>query len=310
MKRIAFAMLLLAGSAAAAAPAVCDGAVKAADRGNRQIPLRVRLPEGAGPHPVILFSHGLGGSVAAGTRWAEAWADAGFAVIHVQHPGSDASLWKGLKGVQAMEALKAGMTAEQYLARVADMRTVLDAVGSDLRVGRCTLAGLDKARIGIAGHSFGAQTVHALAGQRFRTPAGEASLRDTRVRAAIAFSPTPAPRETDELAFGAIAIPFLSVTGTEDVVPLSPGVKAPDRQRPFRAMPAGDKYLLVLDGADHMVFAGGEQRRSRAANDARTEKVVLEATTAFWRRFLAGQPTGGTLPPPADLGTNDIWEAR
>ena len=60
----------------------------------RALPLRLRLPEGSQRRPVIIFSHGLGGSVAGGAEWGEQWASRGFAVIHVQHPGSDESLWK------------------------------------------------------------------------------------------------------------------------------------------------------------------------------------------------------------------------
>lgn len=274
------------------------------------MPVRVRLPAGSGPHPVILFSHGLGGSLDAGTRWATAWTEAGFAVIHIQHPGSDSALWQGLKGREAFAALRKGMDAKQFLNRIGDVKTVLDAVGGTVQIGTCPLSRLDAERIGIAGHSFGAQTVQATAGQQFRTPSGLVGMGDARIRAAIAFSPAPARAEPDGSAFGKIAIPFLSVTGTKDEVPGITTVKPQDRTRPFQAMPPGGKYLLVLDGADHMIFSGGEQRRPATAADRRIERVVNEVGVAFWRATLNAARTQNALPRPASLGPKDRWLAK
>ncbi|WDA39634.1 alpha/beta hydrolase family protein [Erythrobacter sp. BLCC-B19] len=291
-------------------PRVCDGALPDPDNPERPVPVRVRLPSGPGPHPVILFSHGLGGSVEAGTRWATAWSEAGFAVIHLQHPGSDVSLWRGLRGQEALAALRKGMDAKQFIARVEDVKLVLDAVATPVAIGECPLSQLDSARIGIAGHSFGAQTVQALAGQQFRTPSGLISVGDPRIRAAIAFSPAPARAEPDESAFGKITMPFLSVTGTRDEVPGISDVSPKDRTRPFHAMPAGQKYLLVLDGADHMVFSGGEQRRPATSNDTRIERVVTEVSVAFWKAMLDPTPTPNILDHPAALGSKDRWMAK
>ena len=41
------------------------------DARQRDIPVRIRLPQSSAPVPAILFSHGLGGSVGGGTEWAE-----------------------------------------------------------------------------------------------------------------------------------------------------------------------------------------------------------------------------------------------
>lgn len=313
---VAAALALVSGPLAPAeadrpdAGLVCDGALQDAERAQRQIPLRVRLPAGEGPFPVILFSHGLGGSLDAGTRWAEAWTAAGFAVVHLQHPGSDASLWKGLKGKEALAALRKGMDAKQFIARVADVKTVLDAVGSPMMVGNCSMTLLDAGRIGMAGHSFGAQTVQAVAGQQFRTASGLFSVTDPRIKAAIAFSPAPAIGEPDDSAFGKIAIPFLSVTGSKDALPGLTKVTPKDRTRPFHAMPPGGKYLLVVDGADHLIFSGGEQRRAPTSTDRRTELIVAETTARFWLANLASPNAQGSLAAPATLGPKDVWLAR
>lgn len=299
-----------ADQASVGEPLVCDGAIIDGARENRRIPVRVRIPAGSGTHPVILFSHGLGGSVDAGTIWATAWVDAGFAVVHVQHPGSDASLWQGLRGAQAQAALRKGMGADQFLARIADVRIVLDRIGSTAGVGACAFGRLDADQIGIAGHSFGARTVQALAGQQFRTPSGLVGMADPRIKAAIAFSPAPPTREPDETAFGKITIPFLSITGTRDMVPQVSPVTPADRIRPFRAMPEGEKFLLVVDGADHMVFSGGEERRRATADDNRTGQLVEEATVSFWKAFLTSGGQTPHIPAPPSLGEKDIWQSR
>lgn len=305
----ALAIVLLALSTGAGAATVCNGTLVDNERGDRALPVRVRLPDGDRPVPVILFSHGLGGSVDAGTRWAEAWVKAGFAVIHLQHPGSDAQLWRGLAGAQAFDALRKGMTAQQFIARAADVHFVLDALASNKGIGECAFSRLNLDHIGIAGHSFGAQTVQAVAGQRFGSAGGSAPLADRRIRAAIAFSPSPSANDPDALAFGGITMPFLSVTGTADAVPMLTGVTPADRQRPFRAMPAGNKYLLVLAGADHLVFAGGEMRRPSTANDRRVESVVEQVTTHFWQNALLASGKE-PLALPLGLTGDDFWIAR
>ncbi|NML06289.1 dienelactone hydrolase [Sphingomonas sp. G-3-2-10] len=263
---------------AVAAPVVCDATWHDAQR-NRDVPIRVRMPGGSGKAPVILFSHGLGGSVEAGKAWGIAWAEAGFIVIHLQHPGSDGPAVRDA-GAQA------AMAPQQLIARVGDVGFAIDEIGKHPRVGACDLARADTTKIGMSGHSFGAHTTQAVAGQRF---ARGSSIADPRIRAAVAFSPAPPMRGpgTDTDAFGAIAIPFFSLTGGEDEVALTP-VKAADRQRPYRAMPAGGKYLLVLDGANHAAFGGQDFSSHGTAPDSHVRPIVIRLTTLFWRWTLMG----------------------
>jgi predicted dienelactone hydrolase len=138
----------------------------------------------------------------------------------------------------------------------------------------------------MSGHSFGAHTTQAIAGQRFPI-AGIAA--DPRVKAAIAFSPSPPMRASDDSAFGAIAIPFFSITGTEDIAPIVPNITPKDRERPFRAMPPGGKYLLVLEGANHMMFNAQDGLRGPASTATpHIRDTVIMATTLFWRWALRG----------------------
>jgi predicted dienelactone hydrolase len=263
------------------------------------------MPAGNARAPVILFSHGLGGSVDAGTIWGQAWAEAGFIVIHLQHPGSDGP------AVRAV-GFRGAMEAEQLIARAGDVRFVLDAVGRHPKAGDCDLARADEARIGMSGHSFGAHTTQAAAGQRFGVRG--AGLADTRVTAAIAFSPSPStqPGANDVDSFGGITIPFFSLTGSLDAVPQLTAVTAADRQRPFRAMPPGGKYLLVLDGANHAAFGGLDYAPRGPALDSHVRPIIIRLTTLFWRWTLMGDAAAKAELDrgAAIVGPEDRFEIR
>ena len=292
MKRLsAFAALLVAAPAFAAP--VCDG-ILPDPKQQRDIPIRVRMPEGVSARaPVILFSHGLGGSVEAGTAYAKAWAKAGFLVIHVQHPGSDTGVWKD--SAKPKQALTGTANGRQLMARVADMGRAADAVQARIRIGPCDLAIGDVARLGAAGHSFGAHTVLALAGQSFG-PLG-ARGRDPRFRAVAALSPI-APRNDGAnapAAFGGIPIPVLAATGSEDDSPFANGKGLAEitaaRAAVFTALPpsrTGQASIgLWLAGADHADFSGGGGRAG-ARPDAHATAVLSAATTAFFTANLGG----------------------
>lgn len=297
-------------------PPPCDAAWHDAARA-RDVPVRIRLPAGVARAPVVLFSHGLGGSIAGGTTWGRAWAAAGIAVIHVQHPGSDTPVYAGT-GTAAERAARVrdGASGRQLLARIADVGFVVDEAGRRPREGRCDLARLDLTRLGIAGHSMGAWTASAIAGQRFP---GGTSFGDARFRAAIAFSPSAQPGVNPALSFGAIAIPFLAITGSEDGAPAT----APPDQRaaalaarrvPWDAMPGGGKYLLIFAGADHMVFSGNTARPPRPA-DAHVTAVTALATTRFWQAQLLGDTAAARwLAAPeglrASLAAGDSFEEK
>jgi predicted dienelactone hydrolase len=290
--------------AASPAAVVCDVAWRDASR-DRELPVRIRLPAGSEAVPVILFSHGLGGTVEAGTDWAVAWVEAGLAVVHLQHPGSDASVWQGQRPGGRLPAMQEAMTSGQLTQRALDVRFVLDRIAAGAMAGEvagetpgeapgeapretpggCDLRRLDLGRVGVSGHSFGARTAQLAAGQRLLPRAGGDSFREPRVRAAVAFSPAPpqGPEALQRAAFAGVELPFFSITGTRDEVPALNDVAPEQRLLPHRFMPAGGKHLLVFDGADHAAFSGQARLRQR---DPHVTRVVIAATTAFWRATL------------------------
>ncbi len=268
---------------------------------DRALPLKIRVPEDAGSLPLVIFSHGLGGSREGGKAWGEHWSAHGYLVIHVQHPGSDETLWRGPVQGQNQgtpkQRLARGATAEQLLGRVDDVRFVLDeitrqqaTVGAPAWVKRADLT-----RVAMTGHSFGALTTMSLAGVRYPGPIK--SLAEPRIAAFIAFSPSvQGLKRSWPERYGEMARPFLSVTGTLDGDVMSTGANAKNRAALFDAQSTGDKYRVIFEGGDHAVFGGGNWRDgawmsavtgdSENVTNAATAVVIREHTQHITLQFL------------------------
>ena len=251
------------------------------------LPVIGKADEATSTFPVVLFSHGLGGSREGGKRWAEHWASHGYVVVALQHAGSDESLWKGAPPREIAGKMKAGMTLSNLTLRIDDVHFVIDEIMRRTEAGEVAFANADPKQLGMSGHSFGAQTTLAVAGQKSPT-AITVNVIDKRIRSAIAFSPNARNQNALPRQFGDIKPPFFSITGTEDGSILDDGTKPEQRRLPFENMPAGQKYLAVFDGGDHMVFGGHGfgLRRPETARDKKIQLDVMAATLAFWNATL------------------------
>jgi len=202
---------------------------------NRDIPIRVYLPANTTPEPVVLFSHGLGGTRAGSVFLGEHWAARGYVAVFLQHPGSDDSVWKGKPVSERMRAMKQAASLDNFLLRVQDVPAVLDqleiwnADKTNLLAGR-----LDLNKVGMSGHSFGAVTTEAVSGEA--SPMGGQTFTDPRIRAAIAFSASSPKSGSAAKAFGSVKIPWLLMTGTKDVTPIGDQDVA-SRRAVFPALP-------------------------------------------------------------------------
>lgn len=296
------AALALAGAASFAAPAGSPAPQAGAQveaqlaewkdaKRARVVPVKILTPAGEGePLPVILFSHGLGGTREGGAAWGRHWAAHGFIVVHLQHPGSDESLWADRRGqpAEAFKALKSGATLAQFRARIEDVKFALDEMARRKAEGDRTMRRADLSRVGMSGHSFGSQTTLALAGQRFvRASGAEPLLLEPRVKAALALSPSSRSRARPlEWQFGSIRIPVLCITGTRDGDLIGDGMTPEARAKPFEHMPPPGKYLAVFEGGDHRVFGGQEMRGTATGRNARIQDDVKALSLAFWNAHL------------------------
>lgn len=295
-KCCAFLVGLLFVTTVQAVPLVLDVDWKDSAR-ERTLPLKIRIPDGDARVPLVIFSHGLGGSRDGGKAWGEHWSANGYLVIHVQHPGSDELLWKGPGEGVPKQRLARGATPEQLLGRVDDVRFVIDEVDrlQSKSDAPAWAKRIDLSRLAMTGHSFGARTTMALAGERFPGPIK--SVVDTRITAFIAFSPTVqgAKRSWAE-RYSAMGKPFLSVTGAIDGDVMGTGSNPKNRAAVFDAQSAGDKYRVIFADGDHSVFNGGSVREAawlnrvtgedHASTSAATAKLIHDKTSVITLKFL------------------------
>jgi dienelactone hydrolase len=276
---------------------------------DRTLPVRVYLPEKGKPAPVILFSHGLGGSRDNSPYLGEHWAKRGYAVVYIQHPGSDESVWKNAPQPGRMGAMKEAASGKNLILRAKDIPATIDALTAWNSVKDHPLHGrLDLKHIGMSGHSFGAVTTQAVAGQSMG--GGRVSFSEPRVTAAVMFSPSPPKLGDPAAAFGTIKIPCLLMTGTLDTSPIG-NTGAEDRLRVYPFLTNVPAWQVVFDKATHMSF-GDRDLMGKSEKENRYHAPILALTTAFWDAELKKDPAAKSwLNGPgakAALTSQDKWE--
>ena len=278
---------------------------------SRDIPILVYLPRATTPAPVVLFSHGLGGSREMGAFLGEHWARRGYAAVFLQHPGSDVDVWQGKPRGQGMASLVSAASAQNFLLRLRDVTAVLDQLGRWQSASGHALRGrLDMARIGMSGHSFGAITTQAVSGQSF--PAGVINA-DPRIKAALPMSPSTPQRGAASSAFAAVKIPWLVMTGSLDNSPIG-NASAASRRGVFAALPPPSKYELVLEGAEHSAFTDRALPGDKAPRNPNHHRAVLALSTAFWDAYLRADGAARTWldgdGPRTVLQPRDVWSSK
>ncbi len=261
---------------------------------DRQVPAKLYFPKiGNGSFPVIIFSHGLGGSREHYEYLGRHWAGCGYVSVHLTHLGSDDSLWKNVPVAERGNALKKGAAnLKNALDRPPDVQFALDEI-TRMNVDDASplKSRLDLSAMAVAGHSFGGYTALAVSGQTFMLPLMQTKrYHEPRIRAAIQMSaPAPTIRRNLDEAFGSITIPIMHMTGTKDFLELLPQTTAEDRRIPFDHMSHAETCLVNFIDGDHFIFSGREGlpgAAERKEQDAVFHRLILASTTAFWEAYL------------------------
>jgi predicted dienelactone hydrolase len=257
---------------------------------NRQIPLRIYLPKAPGLiSPVILISHGIGGSKTTGNWVGKFLAGHGYICIFMTHYGSDTSLLDISVGLQEnikrlQESLKDPNNTINRPLDITKSLHWLEETGSNLPVlkGR-----MDLKSIGLTGHSFGAFTTLAVAGGYAETSRKQygRTFSDLRPRAFLAMSPPGPPPGVDPTPiFNEISRPTLIMTGSNDLDPIAqPPRPADSRMEAYKFMPAGDKYALWIEGAHHHTFGDGRPGQTIDPFARRISRILC---LAFFDAYL------------------------
>jgi dienelactone hydrolase len=262
------------------------------DARNRDVPYKLYFPTGVDEKvPVIIWSHGLGGSRDGAGFIARFVASHGYVVLNIQHAGTDSSLWEGKPGHPWDNIRKANIPRQASLDRFADVPFVLDHLNDIAAAHAEAGAVMDMDVIAMSGHSFGSLTTQVMAGQLFpRDGKGDlASMKEARFRAGILYSPVPIPHLTDAdpaVLYGPIALPLFHMTGTDDASPVEKFGFA-ERLAVFENSKA-ERHLLVLKDGDHMVYNGSRGQLEENPKRRVHEDIIKVASVVYWDAYLKG----------------------
>lgn len=270
-------------------------------RRDKELEIAVHYPVGTGgpdksARPLIVFSHGAFGSKDAYEPLVNHFVSHGYVCIQPTHEDSLQLLMRSRQARGQSQRL-AHMRQEfsdfkarsfaNWRSRPLDITFILDSLAEIER----QIPGLtiDRNRIGIGGHSFGAHTAQVIGGT---VTGGSTEFEDARPRAVLLLSP-----QGIEPGFGGSALtedswksfkrPMLTITGT-----LDKGRHGDDyrwRLDPFKYSPKGDKFLVVIEDAQHGLGGISTRRfpQSGPENPAMLD-AVKAASLAFFDAYLGG----------------------
>jgi len=277
------------------------------------------------PHPVVLFSHGYGGTRLQNIYLCEHLASHGFVVAAPDHVGN--TFAELINVANAVSSIDSARVRPRDLSRTLDVLLErADRWPDDLLA-----FAADQTRVGVAGHSFGGFTAFRIAGATVDMAAADAacaadpdnilcdgypgdepfpaSARDERVIAALPQAPGGAlVFEPD--GYSTVTVPTMIQAGTTDAT--TP--YAPEAQAPYAQL-AAPAYLLTIEDAGHFTFSdmcllmdliGLEDEAfddgCSAANIPSEEahRTLNRFATAFFKVYVAGDDSyGDHLQNPA-----------
>jgi predicted dienelactone hydrolase len=244
-----------------------------------EIEARVQFPQEGTKLPLVVFSHGFGADRTSFTTIAQHWAEHGYVVVSPSHmdgfgksKDKGAALPKG--GLPALMA-NAVLKIEN---RVGDITFVLDSLDQIISQVPALKDRVDPSRVGVSGHSLGAYTTMLVGG--VTADIGEVkqrSFKDARVRCILPISGQGTGQQgLTEASWATLTIPMLTMTGSLDK---GAGGQGPAwKMEPYKFSPAGDKFLVFIEGANHVSFGG--------AKPGGITDAVKTVTLAFWNAYL------------------------
>jgi predicted dienelactone hydrolase len=226
--------------------------------GSEPVDIRLLVPIQAGSFPLVFYFPGLGESPDGGLAWRQFWAEAGYAVLSAQPARYGTAVWSSDRAHVGdfLDIAKDAFAAPSLATRTELARGLLDETWRRRRGMRDPALGrIDMSRVAVAGYDLGAQTAMMIAGENVQ---GVESLQMPEgVKCVVALSPYADFSGMGlESNFSSIRLPVLSITSSQDTDAYGLVKSAAVRRAPYQYMPPSEKYLLVLSGAPHSLFAG------------------------------------------------------
>jgi 3-dehydroquinate dehydratase type II len=237
----------------------------------------LRIPEGAGPHPVVALLHG--------GFWRDAWTRDTLDGVAVDLTRRGYATWN-------LEYHRVG-DGGGWPATLEDV-----AAGIDVLAELASSYPLDTARVAVAGHSAGGQlALWAAARHRF-SAGGRGAAPVVRPVAVLALAPVTDLIEAHWEGVGNGAVEaFLRRTPTD-------GMERYERSSPLELLPIGVPQVVVHGTADDEVPVDMSRRYAEAADG---EVSYLELTTGHYELIDPADPAwataadafAGVMPPAA-----------
>jgi|HubBroStandDraft_6_1064221.scaffolds.fasta_scaffold18765_5 predicted dienelactone hydrolase len=256
---------------------------------DKDLHVRVFYPNDPGPYPVIVFSHGAGGSQSCCDELTRHWATYGYVTLQPTH--DDSTVQRRNAGEEDINFLVAVRDALKkpalWQSRPRDISFVLDSLPVLQKRVPALSGKMDVEHIGVGGHSMGAFTADAIAGALVDLPNHPATnFADSRVKAVVLLSPQgPGEFGLADHSWDHVALPLLSMTGSLDLGAENHG---PDWKKiPFERSQPGAKYHVFIEGANHMSFINAKTLLpGRTAQGDSILGFTNSASLAFWDAYL------------------------
>ena len=259
---------------------VIDNHVLPAESDQRGLRARIAFPQGEGPFPLVVFSHGFACYRESYSGLTDHWASHGYVVVQPEHPDCPTSPTR----------LRPQDATRIHYIRISDVERVLDALFAPGEEIPGLTGNIDYGRKVMAGHSFGGMIAQIIWGQPLKDPEGSGTVSHALdFDAAIVMSgPGPMPQMADG-AFTGMRGPMLVSGGTRDTRNAGDGVIYPWEWRllSYELSPPGNKYSVVLEEGDHYLGGlicrddrGGPQNRG-GAPDVEGQTILAGVSTAF-----------------------------
>ncbi|MDA2809029.1 chlorophyllase [Nocardiopsis sp. RSe5-2] len=258
-------------------PATGHGPARGTD-----LQVKVTAPVVGRDLPVIVFSHGNAWSMDGYGPLADRWAAAGFVVVQPTHLDSrrHAIGWDDPR------------FATVWRVRIADLHAVLDGLGGILAQAGGLEDRVDRERVAVAGHSWGAQTAGTLLGARVLgadgSPGEDFSHPAVAAGALIAATGTGdslTPFAAEHLPFmrpdyATMTTPALVVAGGRDQSQLS--TRGPEWFTDAYRLSPSPKSLLTIDEGEHTLGGlAGEAAAETTDEDPARVALVADAVSAY-----------------------------